>query len=524
MVEKEEIPELEEIKIRLKAGYPITYVVSTEEERILNMLNGLLPAIYKSNINSEKPELYIWSSVNGFKVWNNKDGKVLDEETRDPFDALNFIDDSKIPTLYVLCDFHHFLIDQNYDVIRKLRELAVKLKRVRKNIIILSPILRIPTELEKEITVIDFSLPSETEIKKVVKKIKENAEKSINPLEIKGNGEHLIQTLKGLTLDEIENVLYQSLAKTHDFSLDVLIQEKEQIIRKGGILEFYKTEGGIEVIGGLDIIKSWIGQRKRAFTNKAREFGIETPKGIILAGIPGCGKSEICKVIANMWGFPLIRFDVGKIFSGIVGSSEDNIRKAIKLAESISPCVLWIDEIEKAFSGIQSSNFSDSGTTARVFGSFLTWMQEKKKAVFVVATANDVNSLPQELLRKGRFDELFFVDLPNEIERKEIFKIHIEKRNRNAENYDLNELSKHSEKFSGAEIEASIISALYDAFDKEEELSTEYILANLNKIVPLSTTMKEKIESLRKWATHRARRASSELSKNKSQKSREVIL
>lgn len=515
------IDELEEIKVLIKAGYPIIYIVSTEEQRILNMLNDLLPSVLKDNIAEIKP--HIWSTVKGFK----KLGEIeAVEDTRDPFDALKYIDDSKIPTLFVLCDYHHFLTDQNYDVVRYLRELAVKLKKERKFIIILSPVLRIPSELEKEITVIDFPLPSNAEIKKVINSIKARAKESVNKdqFNFKQNGEHLIKTLMGLTTVEIENVLFKSLAKARSFSIDVIIREKEQIIRKGGILEFYNTEEKASDIGGLDILKTWISQRRKAFTNKARQFGIPIPKGILFVGIPGCGKSLTCKVIANMWKYPLIRLDVGKIFSGIVGSSEDNIRKAIKLAESIAPCILWIDEIEKAFSGVQSSNFSDSGTTARVFGSFLTWMQEKKKSVFVVATANDINSLPQELLRKGRFDELFFIDLPNSIEREEIFRIHIEKRKRNAKDYDLKNLTQKSEGFSGAEIEASIISALYDAFDENEELSTKYILANLKKIVPLSTTMKEKIDTLRKWAVHRARKGSSEVSKTKEQEQREVIL
>ena len=232
------------------------------------------------------------------------------------------------------------------------------------------------------------------------------------------------------------------------------------------------------------------------------------PKGLLLVGVQGCGKSLTAKAVASQWKLPLLRFDLGKVFSGLVGSSEENIRKAIKLAESIAPCILWIDEIEKGLSGFASSNFSDAGTAARVFGTFITWLQEKTKPVFVIATANDISQLPPELLRKGRFDEIFFVDLPGSEERKEIFRIHLEKRYRSPKHFDLDLLPNYSEGFSGAEIEQVIISALYDAFEHGRPLTTHDLVKSLQETVPLSRTMAEHISALREWSKTRARSAS----------------
>jgi len=282
------------------------------------------------------------------------------------------------------------------------------------------------------------------------------------------------------------------------------VSEKEQIIRKSGILEFFPVSESLTDVGGMDSLKRWLQKRGHAFSEKAREFGLPQPKGILLLGVQGCGKSLICKASASLWKTPLLRFDVGKVFSGIVGGSEENIRKAIKTAEAISPCILWIDELEKGLSGIQSSSFSDAGTTARVFGTFLTWQQEKAVPVFTIATCNSVENLPPELLRKGRFDEIFFVDLPSDAERREIFSIHITKRNRDADAFDLDTLSKVSSGFSGAEIEQAVISGMFDAFDENAELETKHILEAIYDTVPLSVTMKEGIEHLRKWAATRA--------------------
>lgn len=491
------IEEINDIDILIRARYPLIYVVSSEEHRVIDAIAKI-----------SKNQVWVWSCVSGINPYD-KLGEVA-ESTKDPLTALRFINNIKDVGIFILCDFHPFLDERYYDVIRYLKELNVKFKNVAKNIIILSPILSIPTELEKEISVVDFPLPSKDVISEIYDEIVDTLVKNPN-MELKSsNKEYIIRALMGLNNNEIKNVLYKSAIKNRCFSLDTIIAEKQQIIRKSGVLEYYHSLESMNDIGGNDIIKDWIIQRKSAFSDDAKRFGLPNPKGVLLLGVSGCGKSLICKIVANIWGFPLLRLDMAKIFEGIVGSSERNMSQALRLAKAIAPCILWVDEIEKALSGVGSSNVSDAGTTSRVFGTFLTWLQEKTEPVFVVATANDVSALPPELLRKGRFDEIFFIDLPNSEERAEIFSIHIKKRGRKPLNFDLEALVKASRDFSGAEIESAIISGMFDAFDEKTELNTQFILNNLKVTVPLSKTMEEKITSMRDWAKNRARPTTSQ--------------
>jgi SpoVK/Ycf46/Vps4 family AAA+-type ATPase len=334
----------------------------------------------------------------------------------------------------------------------------------------------------------------------------------VSKLEISKNPilfQKVTEAALGLTAEEAENVFAKSLVQTGDFDLKIILSEKEQIIRKSGVLEYCHVNENMQGVGGLDELKKWLNKRGKAFTPKARDFGLPEPRGILLLGIPGCGKSLTAKAISSMWQLPLLKLDVGKVFSSLVGSSEENVRRAIQTAESIAPSILWLDEMEKGFSGLGSSGQTDGGTTARVFGTFLTWLQEKKTPVFVVATCNNVSQLPPELLRKGRFDEIFFVDLPSKEERKEIFKIHLEKRHRNVNGFDLNKLSDEAVGFSGSEIEEIIVSALYDAFDNNEDINQTYIENTIKSMIPLSQTMEEQIKGTREWAKIRAKRASS---------------
>jgi SpoVK/Ycf46/Vps4 family AAA+-type ATPase len=273
-------------------------------------------------------------------------------------------------------------------------------------------------------------------------------------------------------------------------------------------LEYYAANEDFSSVGGLGVLKDWLNKRAVAFTAEARAFGLPAPKGILLLGVQGCGKSLCAKAVSRVWQLPLLRFDIGRMFGSLVGSSEENVRRAISVAESVAPAVFWVDEIDKAFAGTQSSGTSDGGTTARVFGTFITWLSEKNAPVFVVATANDVSQLPPELLRKGRLDEIFYVDLPSAAERVEIFRIHLIKRQRDPEDFDLTKLASASEDFSGAEIEEGIISALYDAFYARQQLASRHIQAALEQTVPLAKTMAEKIAAQRTWAKGRARNAS----------------
>jgi SpoVK/Ycf46/Vps4 family AAA+-type ATPase len=323
--------------------------------------------------------------------------------------------------------------------------------------------------------------------------------------------EKLVNAARGLTLKEAENVFAKTLVldgKIDASDVDVVFSEKQQIIRKSGLLEYFASHEKFGDVAGLENLKQWLSKRNAAFTQRAAEFGLPAPRGVLLLGVQGCGKSLCAKAVSSLWKLPLLRFDVGRMFGSLVGSSEENIRRAIQTAESVAPAILWVDEIDKAFAGSVGSGGSDGGTAARVFGTFLTWLSDKTAPVFVIATANDISQLPPELLRKGRLDEIFFVDLPTENERREIFRIHLEKRARVPDGFDLAALAKRSDGFSGAEIEQAIVSGLFDAFSAETELDTAIVMHSIGETVPLSKTMSEELAKLRSWAQGRARPAS----------------
>ncbi len=378
---------------------------------------------------------------------------------------------------------------------------------------LISPLLEIPAELEKEITVLNYPLPSREDLGELLDKIVQDVrqfKQVIIDLDDAGR-ERLLQAALGLTLGEAENVFAKIIVKDERLSGDYVNEvaaEKQQIIRKSGLLEYCATSENFGNVGGLAALKEWLNKRATAFTEDARAFGLPAPKGILMLGVQGCGKSLCAKAVANQWQLPLLRFDMGRMFGSLVGSSEENVRRAIAVAESVAPAILWVDEIDKAFAGSQGSGATDGGTTARVFGTFLTWLSEKTAPVFVVATANDISQLPPELLRKGRLDEIFFVDLPSQEERQEIFRIHLQRRHRPPEQFDLAALADAGKDFSGAEIEEAINSALYDAFYTHQDIVTESILTALSQTVPLAKTMDEQINRLRRWAEGRARNAS----------------
>jgi ATP-dependent 26S proteasome regulatory subunit len=376
-----------------------------------------------------------------------------------------------------------------------------------------APVMEIPTELEKEITVLNYPLPSREDLGELLDRIIEDLKqfKQVR-IELDDAGrERLLQAALGLTLGEAENVFAKIIVKDERLSGDdvnEVFAEKQQIIRKSGLLEYCATSESFANIGGLKVLKEWLNKRSVAFSNEARAFGLPAPRGILMLGVQGCGKSLTAKAVSTQWQLPLLRFDMGRMFGSFVGSSEENVRRAISVAESVAPAILWVDEIDKAFAGSQGSGISDGGTTARVFGTLLTWLSEKSAPVFVVATANDISQLPPELLRKGRLDEIFFVDLPSRDERLEVFRIHLVKRGRDAARFDLEALADAGNDFSGAEIEEAINSALYDAFYAKTELTTEHIRTALVQSVPLARTMDEQISRLRRWAEGRARNAS----------------
>jgi SpoVK/Ycf46/Vps4 family AAA+-type ATPase len=435
----------------------------------------------------------------------------LPEDTRNPLDALAAIEKLTEPALVVLKDFHPCLEDKA--VVRAVRELSHFLKNTFTTVIFLAPTLSIPIELEKEVSVIDVPLPGYNDLMQLLKGIVAVVRKG-NKATVDLSRDHADQLIKaalGLTLAEAENAFAKAIV--HDGKLGVedikrIQDEKRQVIRKSGLLEYYPPDESLGNVGGLQGLKAWLGQRTTAFGERARQFGLPEPRGLLLLGVQGCGKSLTAKAVSAHWNLPLLRLDMGRIFSGLVGSSEENLRKAIRVAESVAPVVLWVDEIEKGLSGAGSSNSGDSGVSARVFGTLLTWLQEKTAPVFVVATANRIDGLPPELLRKGRFDEIFFIDLPEHAERREIFRIHVQRRKRDPSAYDLEALASHTDGFSGAEIEQAVIAGLYEAFAEGVELGQQHLVHSIRETFPLSVTMRDEIARARLWAKGRTRPAS----------------
>ena len=389
----------------------------------------------------------------------------------------------------------------------------LKVSAVRKNIFFIAPEAIIPETLQKDITICDFPLPALEEIKKKLDSMLAQNKKVKTETLTPEAKEKLCKAALGLTMQEAENAFALAMVndgKVDENDINIIMDEKMQVIKKTGILEFVRTNFTIDDIGGLDNLKSWLLKRNNSWSEKAKKYALPAPKGVLITGVPGCGKSLTAKAMSAIWKLPLLRLDLGKIFSGLVGSSEENMRRAIATAEAVAPSILWVDEIEKGLSGVNSGN--DSGVSSRIFGQFLTWMQEKEAPVFVIATANNISNLPPELLRKGRFDEIFFVDIPTFNERIEIFKLHLKKRLKNKEiageitidNTLLQKLASMTEGFIGAEIEQVVISALYEAFFENRALTFNDLEKTIKNTVPLSTTQKEQILTLRAWANVRA--------------------
>ncbi len=496
-----------EIRVLIQARYPVIYVISCEENRVEKTLGQIAQRLNK--------KLFLWSFTKGLYVYDEpyESQKGNAEKFKDPMVALSRIVTEERPSIFVFKDLHSFITRTNIAIIRKIREIAQEIKNTYNSFIILSPVLVTTPEIEKEITIVDYQLPTTRELNELLNRVLSEVKK--NPsIKVELNDEDkekLLKAAKGLTLMEAENVFDKTNVSTGTFKgedISSIFSEKKQIIRKSSSLEYYETDENISKIGGLDSLKDWLVKRKLAFTDKAREFGLPTPKGILLIGIQGCGKSLCAKAVARLWELPLLRLDIGGVFSSLVGSSEETIRNTIKTAESIAPVVMWVDEIDKAFTVESISGGGDSGTSMRVFGTFLTWMSEKESPVFIVATANKIAELPPELMRKGRFDEIFFVDLPRTDERKEIFRIHLEKRKRDPKTFNIDLLSQESDGFSGAEIEQAIISALFNAFYEQNDLNTQMILEEIKSTVPLSVTMSEQLNLFREIVKGRARNAS----------------
>jgi ATP-dependent 26S proteasome regulatory subunit len=487
----------DELALFLKARYPIIYINTIEEDRVEYVIRKNV----KTNLNRS---IYTWDFVDGYTNNPNNEGFAK----RNPLQSLELVErlNAETPALFLLKDFNRFLTDLS--ISRKLRNISRILKLQPKTIIIIGSDLTIPKELQDLITVVQFQLPLEDEINQELNRL-------VNSLNIEIDSqlfENLTRACQGLSLERIRRVLSKIIAsyKTIDNnSIAILLSEKKQIISQTEILEYSSVDEKITNLGGLNNLKDWLKKRKTAFGIKASNYGLPTPRGLLLIGIQGTGKSLTAKAIANDWQLPLLKLDVGKLFGGIVGESESRLRQMINVAETISPCILWIDEIDKAFSNTESKG--DSGTSNRVLATFTSWLSEKTKPVFVIATANNIDLLPLEIIRKGRFDEIFFLDLPKKEEREEIFKIHLQEFRPNSwESFNYSILAESSEAFSGAEIRQSIIEGMYHAFYEKREFTTDDICMALKELIPLAHLESDQMIRLQNWATSgRIRSASS---------------
>ena len=489
-----------ELNILAQAPYPLIYLITPEEERA----EQAIAKIAKDN--AEYKQVYVWTVTRGM-VEYGQPPQGTTHNTVSPEAAIEWTIRQKEGGIYIFKDLHAFI--DGPVITRWLRDAIAAFKGSDKLIILMSPLQTVPVELEKEVVVLDYPLPNLTELDQV---LSERLTKSKTNRIDTETREKLLKAALGLTKDEAEKVYRKAQVKAGKLTeseVEIVLSEKKQLIRRNGILEYIEEDETIDSVGGLEELKRWLKQRSNAFTERARDYGLPQPKGMLILGVPGCGKSLIAKTTSRLWGLPLLRLDMGRVYDGsTVGRSEANLRSALKTAESISPVILFIDELDKAFAGGGGSGDSDGGTSGRIFGSFLTWMQEKKSPVFVMATANRVERLPGEFLRKGRFDEIFFVDLPNSAERKDIFNIHLGKRRSEINRFDLEQLTKVSDGFSGAEIEQAIIAAMYDAFAQDREFTQLDIIAAIKATLPLSRTMTEQVTALRDWAGQRARPAS----------------
>lgn len=509
---------LTKISAYIKARVPIIYVVTWEEEQLIKSISSM---VGNSEYIKDSRDVLCWSITQGLQTGS----QLIDGSLDDSNKILGYIDKYDGDAIFILKDIYSDLSIarrqfQNQFLIRKIKDLVYSLKnsRYRKTIIIPGYDKFIPDDLQKDIIIEEYSLPDEAELYDILMKLI-NDNKSNTNLYFEQDEQILKRLTKsalGLTSSEAENAF--ALALVNDGRLDekdieYITNEKKQIIKQSGVLEFVNGKLKMSDVGGLENLKDWLSKRSDSWSDEAQSYNLPNPKGLLITGVPGCGKSLTAKSVSSMWGLPLLRLDIGSLFEGLVGSSERNMRNAISTAEAVAPCVLWIDEIEKAFAGIGSSG--DSGTSTRLFGTFLSWMQDKESFVFVIATANKIESLPPELMRKGRFDEIIFVDLPAINERREILRIHLGKRlnrvNSNTELHTdgfLQELINKTDTFTGSEIEQLVISALFEAYSEKRKATKEDFFNAITNTVPLYITQKNEIEQLREWAQARAVSAS----------------
>ena len=479
----------QELDVYLRARFTLVVLVTLEEERALEAVKAVCDRLRRPCLT--------WDLGDGFQALTGVTGNV--PTARDPLSALEQVERADGDTLFVLKDFHDCWAGGGSERTfkRKLRSVAQRLKFTRKSILVISPIAKVPEELRDEAVIVELPPPGPAELEAVLTSLTSTPGVKVTLTSL--GREKLVQAAIGMTASQARRTFAKAIivsdGRLDDRHIDLVTQAKKEVIRESEALEFYPVTETPDDVGGLEVLKGWLRLRERAFTQEARDYGLPAPKGIALIGIPGTGKSLTAKMIGGLWRLPLLRLDVGALFGSLVGEAEERTRRALRMAETVAPCVVWIDEMEKAL----AHGRGDAGTSTRVFGSILTWMQEKTAPCFVVGAANDIATLPTEVLRKGRFDEIFFLDLPTESERAESFTVHLRKRHRLPADFDVAKLAAESAGYVGAEIEQSIVDAMYVGFDEQREFTTLDVADALRRQVPLSVSQRERIAALRAW-------------------------
>jgi len=486
----------DELRLLVNSRHPIISVETSEEKRIEDLLCDVAAEL-------DIP-FFTWTVTQGL-LRKGTDQAMY--ETEDPEKMLGNMAKMRGDGIYLLKDFARYL-DQDR-LLRRLRELAASFREAKRSIVLSAPVLKLPAELDDDAVPFRIELPDDVLLLKVVQAtIAEFGMQARIKVELDQAGlKQVAQNLSGLTMDEARRTLAKCILERNKVdarTVSDVLEAKRGALRQEGTLTYLKAEASFADVAGLHNLKEWLRKRRGALSAEGQKFGLEPPKGVLITGVQGCGKSLCAKAVAGEWSLQLARFDAGSLYDKFIGESEKRLRKSLEIAEKLAPLVLWIDEMEKGFAASGSSADVDAGLTQRILATFLTWLQDRKPGVFLVATSNNINALPPELLRKGRFDEIFFVDLPDAEARAELFKIHLKKRGRDPASFDLAAVASASEGFSGAEVEQAIVSALYTAFSKQAQLSTEILVAECHATRPLSVTRREEVERLRGWARERA--------------------
>lgn len=485
------------IKNSVSVGQPIIKIVTYEEKRVESQLKLLAEQLNRPNI------LY-WDINNGLV----KDQQTI-QDTREPLKALDYVLKANLPGFIIFRDMDSY-IKNSPQIIRRFREAYRAFKNSKTTLFLISPDVYFPDEMKKEMDITHYELPEYEELENLFERFLQSMKKTGRVIELSSiDKKNFVIGVQGLTLDEAYKAFlkaFQNQKKIDGSLLKFIHQEKKQLIMKESVLEFYDRHFGIGDMGGLEGLKDWLQKRRKAFTKEAKDFGLERPRGFLAMGVSGCGKSLAAKITASLWRLPLFRLDMNLVYSGMAGSPELVFSRALKTMDSVAPAILWIDEIESGISDKQGE-----GAASRILGYFLTWMQEHTSEIFIAATANRIDLLPAELLRRGRFDQIFFIDLPTRIEREEIFTIHLKAKGNDLSGFNIPQLAQITKGWSGSEIEQVIISAMYEAFNKSHPLTEDDLLVIFGSTVPLSTTMEEQIKRIRSWAHNRAARASRDI-------------